>query len=414
MKSRVPADPIFARAACKRLTQHEVDRRVTNGHEFQGVRAFREILGTDRLDFDCRFVFVEDDGEPLIDDAKLTWYEVGRKGRAPEFRAYFSTSLVWDRAQEGDHLYLIVRTVGGILAVFTRPNSDFDLKLSSLLGVHPDSVRWRDYEAYEHEFDVVPADALFELFGLGQIGGLSEPGFEAVLLDVLGRAEIDIDDLLKMPTKVVSKVAREVAEEMGEATIDPDDLLLAWSLVELQIFQFAERRRLLPIIEGGFDSVDDFLAVVQTTAQVRRSRAGRSLENHFQELLERCGVRFKPQCRTEGKKTPDFVLPGFDEYHDPEFPDELLSMIAVKRTCKDRWRQIISEADRIPLKYLVTLESPISGSQINEMYESGIELVIPRSFHINFDERDRTRLRTISELLELVRRREAFSDFRGL
>ncbi len=33
-------------------------------------------------------------------------------------------------------------------------------------------------------------------------------------------------------------------------------------------------------------------------------------------------------------------------YHDTEFPVENLRMLAVKTTCKDRWRQILNEADK--------------------------------------------------------------------
>ena len=38
----------------------------------------------------------------------------------------------------------------------------------------------------------------------------------------------------------------------------------------------------------------------------------------------------------------------------------------VKSTCKDRWRQVLSEADRIPNKHLFTLEAAISENQTSK------------------------------------------------
>ena len=53
-------------------------------------------------------------------------------------------------------------------------------------------------------------------------------------------------------------------------------------------------------------------------------------------------------------------------------------MLAAKTTCKDRWRQIINEAARIPLKHLITLEPSISENQTNEMKAENVQLVIPQ------------------------------------
>ncbi|EJA5030400.1 hypothetical protein MU985_004932 [Salmonella enterica] len=42
-------------------------------------------------------------------------------------------------------------------------------------------------------------------------------------------------------------------------------------------------------------------------------------------------------------------------------------MLAYKSTCKDRWRQMLNEAVRIPDKHLLTLESSICENQTNEI-----------------------------------------------
>jgi hypothetical protein len=50
---------------------------------------------------------------------------------------------------------------------------------------------------------------------------------------------------------------------------------------------------------------------------------------------------------TENKSKPDFIFPSIGKYHDANFIDTGLSMLASKSTCKDRWRQVLSEAKRI-------------------------------------------------------------------
>jgi hypothetical protein len=59
------------------------------------------------------------------------------------------------------------------------------------------------------------------------------------------------------------------------------------------------------------------------------------------------------------------------------FPAERLRMLAVKTTCRDRWRQVLNEADRIETKHLLTLQEGVSERQFNEMTESGVRLVVP-------------------------------------
>ena len=52
-------------------------------------------------------------------------------------------------------------------------------------------------------------------------------------------------------------------------------------------------------------------------------------------------------------------------------------MLGVKATCKDRWRQVLNEAARVPRKHLLTLEPGISQNQTREMGEENVQLVIP-------------------------------------
>lgn len=65
--------------------------------------------------------------------------------------------------------------------------------------------------------------------------------------------------------------------------------------------------------------------------------------------------------------------------------DDLICLGA-KTTCKDRWRQILNEADRIPVKHLFTLQQGVSKNQLAEMYREKVCLVVPKPYIRYFDE----------------------------
>lgn len=56
-------------------------------------------------------------------------------------------------------------------------------------------------------------------------------------------------------------------------------------------------------------------------------------------------------------------------------------MLAVKTTCKDRWRQILNEADRVEDIYLFTLQEGVSVAQFQEMQQERVKLVVPLVLH---------------------------------
>ncbi|MEJ1958214.1 MAG: type II restriction endonuclease [Nitrosomonadales bacterium] len=86
-------------------------------------------------------------------------------------------------------------------------------------------------------------------------------------------------------------------------------------------------------------------------------------------------VRYSRTAITENKSKPDFIFPGQTEYHNPAFNPLNLTMLGVKSTCKDRWRQVLAEADRIKRKHLLTLEAAISTNQTDEMQAKDLQLV---------------------------------------
>ena len=89
------------------------------------------------------------------------------------------------------------------------------------------------------------------------------------------------------------------------------------------------------------------------------------------------------------------------------FPTERLTMLGAKSTVKDRWRQVLSEAERIQDKHLITLEPSISENQTNEMRAKKLQLVVPRRLHATFLPTQRQWLATLADFIEIVGARQA-------
>ena len=62
----------------------------------------------------------------------------------------------------------------------------------------------------------------------------------------------------------------------------------------------------------------------------------------------------------------------------PPEGDARLTMLGAKSTCKDRWRQVLAEAEKISRKHLLTLEPGISEPQTHQMEASSLQLVVPQ------------------------------------
>jgi hypothetical protein len=76
--------------------------------------------------------------------------------------------------------------------------------------------------------------------------------------------------------------------------------------------------------------------------------------------------------------------------------------LGAKTTCKDRWRQIVGEADKIPIKHLFTLQQGISTNQLKEMKTAGITLVVPNPFLPKFPKEFHGDIWTLEKFLKQV------------
>jgi len=210
-------------------------------------------------------------------------------------------------------------------------------------------------------------------------------------------SEIPTDWLSGFPS---GQVLVDRALSMMPATNEyPDTRLLARRECETALFYSVERAFVLPRIKTGFTRVDEFVDFANSITNRRKSRAGKSLELHLKEIFKEEGLRFSHGETSEDRKKPDFLFPSTAAYRNSGWPDSKLRMLASKTTCKDRWRQILNEADRIATKHLVTLQQGVSENQFNEMKSAGVVLVVPKSLHESYPKAIRSQILSLESFI---------------
>lgn len=189
---------------------------------------------------------------------------------------------------------------------------------------------------------------------------------------------------------------------------NPDRQLVEYVRLEYAIFREIEAIAYAETLSHGFDSVDEFVALANTVLNRRKSRAGRSLEHHLASLFRANHLEFEEQVVTEERKKPDFVFPSGAAYHDPFFPPDRLVVLGAKTTCKDRWRQVITEADRVrnQTKFLVTMQQGNSPHQLEEMGKAKVRLVVPNEYIRFYPEEFRAEIWPLKRFIGYVRELE--------
>lgn len=186
---------------------------------------------------------------------------------------------------------------------------------------------------------------------------------------------------------------------------NPDRKIIDWTNMEYALFRAVEHARYGETIARGFSSVEEFVTMANMVLNRRKSRAGKSLEHHLAAIFDGNGIHYAAQAVTEGNKKPDFLFPSQSAYRNADFPVDKLISLAAKTTCKDRWRQIINEADRLrdKPKYLCTLQQGISPAQMDEMQSENVILVVPQPYISTYPVDRRDRIWTLSKFVGYVK-----------
>lgn len=397
----------FQGVAAKVLSAVEVDELTSNQHEFNGARPLIDILGepSGKVRYKGLFIYLTDnDDDFLTDTGYLTWYDSREKARVErkvmrwEPRLYFQSNEVSQRAQAGDLFVVAKRPDGDLLCLIAEAGTTIARQVLWLFGIsdvsHPGfSVR----DELETEQDRIQFTSRFILENIG--------------VPVEAAEETFLDDMLKrfrngLPsTKVFSTYARSTLKDL-DPNDDPDGVLMAWLEREEILFRTYEKYELAERLAVGFADVEQFLAFSLSVQNRRKSRAGYALENHLEEVFNSFNIRYSRGAITENNARPDFLFPSANSYHDALFPPDQLTMLGAKSTCKDRWRQILAEADRLPEKHLLTLEAAISENQTSEMQDKRVQLIVPTPIQSTYSLSQISSLMNVSQFLALVSGRQ--------
>jgi type II restriction enzyme len=198
----------------------------------------------------------------------------------------------------------------------------------------------------------------------------------------------------------VHEMLAQCLKEIG--TFSADDRLTKYYETEYRLFRLVERQICQSEIGRLFKDVDDFLKTAASIMNRRKSRAGHSLENHVDYILEQSKIPHEMQPDIDGK--PDIVIPNHDAYLDKTFPLEKLFIVGVKTTCKDRWRQVLNEGKRVPNKHILTLQQGISTNQLTEMHKAGVTLIVPKNIQSDYPSGHSLTILSVEDFMSSVKR----------
>ncbi|MBS4218326.1 restriction endonuclease [Bacillus sp. FJAT-49711] len=396
----------FEGIAIKRLSSVEVDIRRSNQHEFNGSVPLRNLLGNNRLsDYPVTFIWLGDENEGISEEGYVTWYDAREKHPSrTEWRLYFKSNSVIDLSQEGDLLLVAKRPDNQVYIIVIKADSTFENQLLWLFGINDEINFQFNFQPIENGHN--PKVDFAVRYILEELGiQIQEP--DSVFLDTLIEPYIDKG----FPsTKEFSALARRSVDESYPVE-QPDLTLVKWIEQEEKLFKRLERHIVSDMLKQGFHhsgltDVDGFIKFSLSVHNRRKSRVGYALENHLQEIFKRNGIKHSRGTVTENKSKPDFLFPDIMYYKDPSFPVSKLTMLGVKSTCKDRWRQVLAEASKIDIKHLFTLEPGITENQTSEMQSSNLRLILPQPLHETYSSSQQTWLMNLDEFIHLVRERQ--------
>lgn len=291
-------------------------------------------------------------------DSVVTWY--GQKTREEYRLTCFGKGFPYlDEDTVGDLLVLIPQDLKNFLAyIIDLPDDIEDIQVA--LGVEVIGT-WAIYDVERVELEISEEDCIDRQFRdfAGRLNGF--PAMD------------------QFPEK-----AREAllacSRGFGKKAID--DRLLTLMQTESRLFRLVERQVYNKQVNRFFDDIDDFVKTASTIMNRRRSRPSRSMQNHVEYLLKDAKIPFDVNRLPDGE--PSLIIPGKEELDCSSYPSDKLFVVAVRNTCKGRWWQIAQHADRVPWKYLLTLQEGISAKQLIQMQQQKVALIVPSKLHSRY------------------------------
>lgn len=352
------------------------------------------------------FWFPDDEDDRLAHASGASWYDSrqGKEHRAAEWRLYYGRgNPVMAKASPGDLCIVALKPDQTLAVIISPAGSTTAAQLARL-------------------FDIQTPDPLGDAATLAALtttlDAFSRWLLEELNISVSAETTGQLDAMLKkfgggLPdTATMSAFARQTAKGI-DPLADPDQALVGWFEWEDKLF-----RELESVVVGeevkphlfepsGRVNVEALTEFFLRVHNRRKSRAGHAFAHHIRATFAANSILFQSEVNTENSKKLDFMLPNGFLYRRQGVPQGLLTALGAKTTCKDRWRQVLSEAHQVPDKHLITLESNISGKQLDEMAAERLRLVIPKPRHWAFQsQHPGNNPLTVADFLALAKSRE--------
>lgn len=406
MDTRGYMTKFFDGVVIKKLSAVEaLKAQSSNQHELNATLPIQEVFGRpvdlEKIYIPTRFYYLSDEERFIPELGEMCLYDARAQGRLngganrTEIRLYYPTNDVTSLWNEGDTL--IIARVSNALeacAIVAKADSAVEGELLWLFDSSPLGLEkaFRKIDQYSLQQAKLP------------------PGIDDLLsaLDIpIPRTDDHLDEMLHCfgaafpSTRDFSTFARSKSPFRSALDADADTIIDAWYEMEEQLYKTFEFHLLNERIAQGF-TPDTFISEAKSVMNRRKSRAGQGLENHLEQVFIERKIRYDRTPCTEAKSRPDFIFPGIKEYKDPRFDEIKLHMLGAKTSCKDRWRQVLVEADRIERKHLITMDTFISSAQTDEMRAHNLQLVIPASRHARYSEEQRLWLFSLEDFINVL------------
>ncbi|MCY3996869.1 MAG: type II restriction endonuclease [Rhodobacter sp.] len=403
----------FVGVGAKRLSAVDANRARSNQHEVGTTREMvTQFLGESRRqDNPTVYIWLGGDQASLSVDGTATHYDTRARQphRNPEWRLYYQSNPVTETMREGDTLFLAMNDAGLLYFIVAPDGSTSERQLSWLFDVRPGAGDFvsRGFADDGPELDF-PARYI-----LGELGIETKEPDAAWLDGIIEKFETAFPS-----TAVFSETARSTLTDV-RAEDDPDAALVAWLTHEEALFRRLERRIVSVRLEKGFadgygTDVDGFIRFSLSVQNRRKARMGYSLEHHLEAVFQAYGLEYARRAVTENNHRPDFLFPSIAAYRAaPAEGSSHLTVLGAKSSCKDRWRQVLAEAAKVPRKHLLTLEPGISEPQTKQMENSDLQLVVPQSVQATYTDGQRRWLWSLEEFIRDVKLRSRIETVRN-
>lgn len=323
---------LFKIVVAKHLSAVDSEPSRSHGHEIGGLSTLHSFIKKDTRVETVRYVYVGKSDIVSV-DGWATWYDARANDskRSPEWRMYYQDNEVTTSMVENDFLLIGLLHDESMIFLVVDKESENEQAICTLFGIQ---------EIRPKGFTVIDTSERKTAIGMLERSILDSIGIEYEYTDATFLEDLlDKFDGVFPSTEKFSAYARKSLNFDIEFN-DVDKLLVQYIDREELFFRTLEKYQVENRLKKGFEGVEDFISYSLSIQNRRKSRAGHALENHLESIFSHLDVKFNKGVRTEGYSKPDFLFPGKKNYDDLSFSASGLIMLAVKTTCKDRWRQI--------------------------------------------------------------------------